>query len=854
MEYVKLFVIVMYLLIANFEAFAQTEKITCKLTQSTSENVFWTTAPSVRVFKNTPEPVDTDSSIKVFCAKNESEPFVAVVKPKKSGTISVSMGDFGSGIVTDLNRVMYVDIKTPSDNLGRTGFYPDPIMPLRENAVLDVMADENTELWITITVPSAITSGDYSAKLTLGSVTIPVKLHVFNFTVPSQLHISSQMNFSYETFLKSYGVSGTGVDYWKYVENINNFFISHRLTPRNPLWPGGLTSGGGECFISYDCNGGVSDPHGIWGFESPATKYIKGDGFNNGTGFPVFQAISFRNNDASVDQRPDTFCTIPRGVSDWYTGNNPQSVYNKKWFSYLKSLQDYLGNHGLLGQSYYYMANEPQNQKAYDAVAWYSQEIKKAAPKLKIMVSEEPKKEIFGHTLYTGAKVDIWLPVLNNYNPDISWEREKNNGEQTWIYFLHGTRPPYFNPITLDHPGIESKLTGWFLWKYRIRGIAYYSLNEWSRNPWVDPLTDGHNGDLFMLYPPSQENRPIPYGQTDHCFVSSVRFELMRDGFEDYEYLYLLNNSKQPEVYLDNLSDVQSNKIISNLTSYSRDDEFIYNLRRLIGLKLGGELNNIPDIRPKAQHPRALETPGDYFINFQNPAGEPVVNPLVVNGNTFMKIGWNSYNDTLGYGWFGDMANVKYQYLSSGPNELQKSVIYDDWGRQKTFEFDCPNGQYDVTVSVGWTGKTYQHQKIKIEGVDFVNDEATTAANPYLVRSAPVIITDNKLTMAMGIFDEYTMLNYMTIKHSGLSTVLISKDNVSKGFNLSRSGTSLLMEFRGLLPDKVRIYDLSGKCVLTKDVRQRKTTFVNSHFRTGIYCVELRYANNSVFRSVAVLK
>jgi hypothetical protein len=62
------------------------------------------------------------------------------------------------------------------------------------------------------------------------------------------------------------------------------------------------------------------------------------------------------------------------------------------------------------------------------------------------------------------------------------------------------------------------------------------------------------------------------------------------------------------------------------------------------------------------------------------------------------------------------------------------------------------------------------------------------------------------------------------------------------------------MEFSGLLPDKVRIYDLSGKCVLTKDVRQRKTTFGDPHFRTGIYCVELRYANNSVLRSVAVLK
>ena len=51
-----------------------------------------------------------------------------------------------------------------------------------------------------------------------------------------------------------------------------------------------------------------------------------------------------------------------------------------------------------------------------------------------------------------------------------------------------------------------------------------------------------------------------------------------------------------------------------------------------------------------------------------------------------------------------------------------------------------------------------------IEGVSFVNDEATTPANPYLVRTKRVYIGDNKLTLAMGIFDEYTMLNYLDIE------------------------------------------------------------------------------------------
>ncbi len=113
--------------------------------------------------------------------------------------------------------------------------------------------------------------------------------------------------------------------------------------------------------------------------------------------------------------------------------------------------------------------------------------------------------------------------------------------------FLYGTKPPYFNPITLDHPGIESKLTGWFLWKYRLKGIAHYAFNNWSKNVWEQPMTSGHNGDDFMLYPPNKDNTPIAYGATNHRFVSSIRFELMRDSLEDYEYLYMLNNQTEPQ-------------------------------------------------------------------------------------------------------------------------------------------------------------------------------------------------------------------------------------------------------------------------------------------------------------------
>ena len=767
---------------ATINLFATTNAVeiySYSLTESDSENEIWTVPPSVRVFKDDAIPTNTDSGIKVYSAKNEFEPFQIVIKPTASKNISVSIDSFGSDIDVEIYQVKYVNIAQVTDSMGRLGDYPDPLWPIENGDTISITADENCAFWFNLKIPKNTPAGDYSANVHLGGISVPVVLHVFNFAVPEEVHTKSQMNFSHNTILSKYSVAGTGDDYWMYVDMMKQFFIDHRLTSKSVNWSGGVTGGGtfAKPYIDYDCENTITDNDGIWGFEEPAARYVNGTGllsgkftaqFNDGVGFPSFAAAGFVHNDPSDDQRGNPFCSISRAASDWYTGDNPSSAYNVQWKKWITALQNYLDGLGYLDKAYHYFANEPQDQADYDAVAWYSQLSKSAAPNLKLMVSEEPREEIYNHPTFTGAKIDIWLPVLNNYNPTISHDREKNHNEETWIYFLHGTRPPFFNPITLDHPGIESKFTGWFLWNYRVRGIAYYSLNNWgSKNPWTDPMTDNHNGDLFMLYPPSENNSDISYGANNHRLVPSIRFELMRDGMEDYEYLYVLNGNKQPEVDVVNTSDTYAAKIISGLTSYTRDDDFIYNLRRLIGLYNGGEISEIPDIQPPARHWRSQGVPGDYYINFQDPAGEPTANPLIVNGNEYLKMGCDDYDKTAGQGWYSPpSANWKYQYLSSGPNELQKSIVYSDYGRQATFEFDIPNGTYDVTASVGWNNKTYSHHGLIIEGETFVDDEATTPSNPYLVRTKTLTVSDYKLTMNMGVDanDKYTMLNYIDIE------------------------------------------------------------------------------------------
>jgi hypothetical protein len=141
----------------------------------------------------------------------------------------------------------------------------------------------------------------------------------------------------------------------------------------------------------------------------------------------------------------------------------------------------------------------------------------------------------------------------------------------------------------------------------------------------------------------------------------------------------------------------------------------------------------------------------------------------VINGHTWIKIGWEGYDAKSGHGWsgphIGDPKIMLYQYLDgASADELQKSVIYNDYGRTDTFNWDIENGKYTVTVSIGWEGKTYSKNKVVIEGQPLFDSVETSPSTPYLVKSIAVDVKDGNVTLEAGQFNEYTMLNWMSIE------------------------------------------------------------------------------------------
>jgi hypothetical protein len=87
-------------------------------------------------------------------------------------------------------------------------------------------------------------------------------------------------------------------------------------------------------------------------------------------------------------------------------------------------------------------------------------------------------------------------------------------------------------------------MVGWLSWKAGVEGFEYWDVSSWANcmktmgnrrwideveSPWTANAFGDYNGDGYLCYP--GPNRTI---------LSSLRFEALRDGFEDYEYLAVL--------------------------------------------------------------------------------------------------------------------------------------------------------------------------------------------------------------------------------------------------------------------------------------------------------------------------
>lgn len=248
-----------------------------------------------------------------------------------------------------------------------------------------------------------------------------------------------------------------------------------------------------------------------------------------------------------------SFYSSQEGIFAGFRQGTPE--YDKLLSDYLRQVEEHLKENGWLGKEYIYWFDEP-DPKDYPFVRKGMENIRKAAPRLTRFITEhKPGPDIMDVT-------EISCTIFHRVDPKIVAELIKK-GREFWSYLCTGPKGPWVT-LFIDHPAVNLRLWLWMSYKYQLKGILVWEANYWTsgtvfpsgmfQNPWQDPMsyTVGYgmpygqvnhwgNGDGRFLYPPNRnpnkDKKKYLAGP-----INSIRWEILREGIEDYEYLWLLED------------------------------------------------------------------------------------------------------------------------------------------------------------------------------------------------------------------------------------------------------------------------------------------------------------------------
>lgn len=235
-----------------------------------------------------------------------------------------------------------------------------------------------------------------------------------------------------------------------------------------------------------------------------------------------------------------------------FTEDDPE--YAVLFESYCRQIQQHLDEKGWTDEAFIYWFDEPDPHQ-YEFVKHGFDKLKRACPKISRMLTEQPEPPLFG-----GPNIYCVISYLYQH---AAAQQRRAEGDRFWWYICCGPKTPYCT-LFIDHPGTELRAWLWQTWERNIEGILIWQTNYWTssaaypdaahpQNPYQDPMswTSGYstpagrklpwgNGDGRFIYPPAAAADGKPTSPVLDGPVDSIRWEMLRDGVEDYEYLTML--------------------------------------------------------------------------------------------------------------------------------------------------------------------------------------------------------------------------------------------------------------------------------------------------------------------------
>ena len=487
-----------------------------RLQATLPESVIWTEDPSQKVFGWSRPPERAASpGIELSAAKGEYESFQIAFQPLKDlENITVAFSDlegprpwyyFGRPVIPkaqlEVREVALVKRSQQWDFIDHTGMIPDPLRPDKS---FTFKAGASRSLWVTVHVPQNTPAGEYSGSIKIGgplNLDMPIKLKVRNFALPEL----TTFNLNAEVKPRAIAL----YDKRPWLEVMRDYFpdmAAHRARVTNfEIFP-----------IPVVKDGKVSlDPASL--AESDATiDYAKSLGFHT---FTTSKSAFYLGGAAEKKEMGVSWKDTPWAAQKFDTGvSRTDPEFPRIYGDYLNLTAAHYREKNTLGNVLQYIFDEP--------FLWAK------TPEQKQMINQFyaiSKKAGFRNFLTTSPNpeytdIDVWCPL---YHHAISHKEEMEKAKKAGQSVIW-----YHNEFyTTNRSALNARLVGWFTWRYQFDAYLIWSINYWAEgNPWEESKLDG---DGYLIY-------PNPAGEGKPC--SSIRWEMMREGIEDYDYFVILKN------------------------------------------------------------------------------------------------------------------------------------------------------------------------------------------------------------------------------------------------------------------------------------------------------------------------
>jgi hypothetical protein len=385
--------------------------------------------------------------------------------------------------------------------------------------MIEQPANANRPVWLSVDIPREAAPGIYKGTLTvrseIGLLDFPVELEVLPATLPAPKDWAFHL------------------DLWQHPQSVARW---HDVTPWSPEHFALMKPLMKRLADAGQKNITCSIIHEPWNaqtfdwFPSMIEWRKKADGtwtFD----FTAFDRwVTFMMNDVGITGQIVCYTMVPWHLQFRYYDEATQKfidlkanpgtpAYDEHWGRFLKDFAGHLKTKGWLEQTAIGMDERPDNLMR-PALAT----LRKYAPALRVVSAVNHPSDI------TQDVYDLSPIIWDGLSPELLAKR-KQAGKKTTYYVCCSPEVP--NTFTFS-PLAESAWLPLLSAAVGYDGFLRWAYNSWVENPLVSTdFVTWPSGDCFLVYPGNR---------------SSLRFERLRDGIEEFEKIRILRACNLPAI------------------------------------------------------------------------------------------------------------------------------------------------------------------------------------------------------------------------------------------------------------------------------------------------------------------